>query len=88
MLIAWNRDHFRSVMKKIKKTKELLWRVEEDSVRTGDVEIVNQLKKEFNEPCEQEGKCGSKGLKYNGYKVVIKTLNFSMVYRLNRREET
>ena len=41
MLIAWNRDHFRSVMKKIKKTKELLWRVEEDSVRTGDVEIVN-----------------------------------------------
>ena len=45
MLAAWNRDHFRSVLKKIKKTKELLWRVEEDSVRTGDVEMVNQLKK-------------------------------------------
>ena len=59
MLTAWNRDHFRSVLKKIKKTKELLWRVKEDSVRRGDVEMVNKLKKEFNEPCEQEGKCAA-----------------------------
>lgn len=41
MLIAWNRDHFDSVLKKTKKIKDLLWKVEEALTRTGDVEMVN-----------------------------------------------
>ena len=49
MLKAWNRDHFGSVLQKIKKkTKELLWVAEEVSVRTGCLEKVNRLKKELN----------------------------------------
>ena len=74
--------------KKIKKTKELLWRADEDSVKIGDVEVVNQLKKELNELCKQKEKYGNKGSEYSGYKVGNKTLNFSIVYWLNGREET
>ena len=33
-------------------------------------------------------KCDSKGLEFNGYKVGIKTLNFSMVCPLNVNEGT
>ena len=33
-------------------------------------------------------KYGNKGSEYSSYKVGIKTLNFSIVYRLNGREET
>ena len=40
MLKAWNRDHFNSVQKNIKKLKEHLWRAEEDSIRFGVVSLV------------------------------------------------
>ena len=33
-------------------------------------------------------KCGNKGLEFSGYKVMIRTLNFSMVYQLNKSEGT
>nr|POE67010.1 hypothetical protein CFP56_76325 [Quercus suber] len=48
MLKAWNKDRFGSVLQKIKKTKELLWKAEEVSVRTGSIEEVSRLKKELN----------------------------------------
>ena len=56
MLTTWNRDHFGSVLKKIKKLKERLWRAEVDSVQSSDVEEVNRLKKGLNKLCEQEEK--------------------------------
>ena len=34
----------------------MLWRADEDSVKIGDVEVVNQLKTELNELCEQKEK--------------------------------
>ena len=54
MLMAWNRDHFGSVLKKIKTLKERLWRAEAVSVRSGDVDVVIRLKKELNDLCAQE----------------------------------
>ena len=51
MLTAWNRDHFGSVLKKIKTLKDRLWRAEANSVRFGEVDVVNRLKKELNELC-------------------------------------
>ena len=56
MLMAWNHDHFGNVLKKIKNLKERLWRAEVDSVRSGDVDLMNRLKKELNELCAQEEK--------------------------------
>ena len=56
MLTTWNRDHFGNVLKKIKNLKEWLWRAEVDSVRSGDVDLMNWLKKELNELCAQEEK--------------------------------
>ena len=56
MLTAWNHDHFGSVLKKIKKLKERLWKAEEDSVQSVDIEMANRLKKELNFLCEQEEK--------------------------------
>ena len=43
-------------VEKIKKPKERLWKAEEDSVQSSDVEMVNWLKKELNVLCEQKEK--------------------------------
>nr|POE90563.1 hypothetical protein CFP56_59866 [Quercus suber] len=43
MLKAWNKDRFGSVLQKIKKTKELLWKAEEVSVRTGSIEEARDV---------------------------------------------
>lgn len=37
MLKAWNRNRFGSVLQKIKKTKELLWKAEVVLARTGSM---------------------------------------------------
>ena len=52
MLTAWNRDHFGSVLKEIKKLKEQLCKAKVDSVQSGEVEEVNRLKMELNKLCE------------------------------------
>ena len=64
-----------------------MWKAEKDLVQSGDVEEVNRLKRSLTNYVSKRKKCGSKGLEFNGYKVVIKTLNFSMEYRLNGSEE-
>lgn len=35
MLKAWSKDHFGNVVQRIKRTKELLWKAEDFSARTG-----------------------------------------------------
>ena len=54
MLTAWNRDHFGSVLEKIKTLKERRWRAEAVSIRCGDVDVVIRLKNKLNDLCEQE----------------------------------
>jgi len=48
MLKKWSKAHFGYVTRKIKKIKELLWKAEEDLVRTGDIQEVVRLKSELN----------------------------------------
>ena len=48
MLKAWSRDHFGNMQKNIKKTKDRLWRAEEDSVKIGDYQEVAYLEAELN----------------------------------------
>ncbi|XP_065637926.1 uncharacterized protein LOC136071035 [Quercus suber] len=55
-LKAWSRDHFGHVQSSIKRTKEWLWRAEEDSVRSGICDEVDRLKKELNDLCDKEEK--------------------------------
>nr|POE74098.1 hypothetical protein CFP56_64342 [Quercus suber] len=56
MLKAWKRDQFGNVLQKIKKTKELLWRVEKEAVRSGRVDEVKRLKLELTDLCSKEEK--------------------------------
>ena len=44
MLKAWNRDWFGNVLQKIKEIKELLWRAEEEAVRSRNDGEVRRLK--------------------------------------------
>ena len=48
MLKKWSTAHFGNVTRQIKKVKELLWKAEEESVRTGDIQEVVRLKSELN----------------------------------------
>ena len=48
MLKKWSKAHFGYVTRQIKKIKELLWKAEEDLVRTGDIQEVVRLKSELN----------------------------------------
>ena len=67
MLKAWSKDHFRNVVQRIKRTKELLWKVEEFSARTGCWDEVERLKSELSSLCDkEEKKCGSKGHTFSG----------------------
>ena len=80
MLKAWSKDHFRNVVQRIKRTKELLWKVEEFSTRTGCWDEVERLKSELSSLCDkEEKKCGSKGHTFSGYKMGTKIQNSSMV---------
>ena len=54
LLTAWNHDHFENVLNKIKRTKELLWKAEEVSVRSRNFETVRWLKNELNELYDKE----------------------------------
>ena len=56
MLKAWSWDHFGNVQKNIKKAKDWFWRVEEDSIRTGDYNEVARLKAELNSLYDKEEK--------------------------------
>ena len=56
MLKAWNRDRFGNVLQKIKRTKELLWRAEEEAVRSRNDEGVRRLKQELAELYAKEEK--------------------------------
>nr|XP_023921575.1 uncharacterized protein LOC112033027 [Quercus suber] len=53
-LKRWSRQHFRNVKNQIKKTKELLWKAEEESIRTENIQEVDRLKTELNKLCEKE----------------------------------
>lgn len=48
LLKVWNHYHFKSVQRNIKKLKEQLWKVEEDSARTGDYVEVAHLRSELS----------------------------------------
>ncbi|KAL0008304.1 hypothetical protein SO802_009806 [Lithocarpus litseifolius] len=56
MLRAWNRDHFGSVQKNIKKLKEHQWKAEEDSIRSGIYTEVARIKSELSVLYEKEEK--------------------------------
>ena len=56
MLKAWNRDRFGNVLQKIKKTKELLWRAEEEAVRSRNDGEVRRLKQELAKLYSKEEK--------------------------------
>lgn len=54
LLTAWNRDHFSNVLNKIKRIKELLWKAEEVSVESGNLETVIRMKNELNKLYDKE----------------------------------
>ena len=56
MLKPWSKDHFGNVVQRIKRTKELLWKVEEFSARTGCWDEVERLKSELSSLCDKEEK--------------------------------
>ena len=47
LLKAWSRDHFGNVVQKIKRTKELLWKAEEEATRSGNSDEMERLKSEL-----------------------------------------
>ena len=47
LLKAWSRNHFGNVVQKIKWTKELLWKTEEEMARTRNSNDMERLKLEF-----------------------------------------
>lgn len=50
----WSRDHFGRVQSSIKRTKDRLWRAEEFSVRFGNCDKVDRLKKELHALYDKE----------------------------------
>ena len=46
-LKTWSRDHFGNVVQKIKRTKELLWKAEEEATRSGNPDEMERLKSEL-----------------------------------------
>ena len=70
------RDHFGSVLQKIKRTKELLWKAGEVSARSGTIDEVRRLKTKLNELYDKEErmwqqrswlqwlKCGDQNMKF------------------------
>ena len=55
-LKVWSREHFGNVKKHIKELKDRLWRAEDDSVRSGNLEEVECLKRELNVLYDKEEK--------------------------------
>ena len=56
MLKAWSKDHFGNVVQRNKRTKGLLWKVEEFSARTRYWDEVERLKLELSNLCDKEEK--------------------------------
>ena len=55
-LKAWSRDHFGHVQSSIKETKDQFWRAEDVSVRSGNCDEVDRLKKELHALYDKEEK--------------------------------
>lgn len=56
MLKAWSKDHFGNVVQRTKRTKELLWKAEDFSARTGCWDEVERLKSELSILYDKEEK--------------------------------
>lgn len=69
-------------MQMIKRTKELLWKAEVDLARTKCSDEMERLKGELDKLYDKEGKCGSKGHAFSGYRVGIRIQSSSMVLLL------
>ena len=53
-LKKWSRQHFGNVKNQIKKTTELLWKAEAESIRNGNCQEVERLKAELNKLCNKK----------------------------------
>ncbi|KAK7824472.1 hypothetical protein CFP56_034315 [Quercus suber] len=53
-LKRWSRQHFGNVKNQIQKMKELLWKAEVESIRTGNIQEVDRLKTKLNKLCDKE----------------------------------
>ena len=53
-LKAWSQDHFANILRKIKIAKEPLWRAEEASANSRNLEEIVYLKKELNSLYDKE----------------------------------
>ena len=56
MLKSWSKDHFGSVKRQLAKTKELLWKAEEEAANGGNYGNVIHLRRELNILLEKESK--------------------------------
>ena len=56
MLKSWSKDHFGSVKRQIAKTKELLWKAEEEAAKGGNYGNVTHLRKELNILLDKESR--------------------------------
>ena len=68
MLRKCSKAHFSNVTRQIKKIKKLLWKAEEDLVRTGDIQEIVRLKYREEQMWHQRSHV-------NGFKVGIRTRN-------------
>ena len=56
MLKSWSKDHFGSVKRQLAKTKELLWKAEEEAAKGGNYGNVIHLRKELKILLDKECK--------------------------------
>jgi len=76
MLKAWNSDRFGNVLQKIKEIKELLWRAEEEAVRSRNDGEVRRLKQELAELYAKEEKMWHQRSRLQWLQCVDQNINF------------
>ena len=76
MLKASNRDRFGNVLQKIKKIKDLLWRVEKEAVRSRNYGEVRRLKQELAELYAKEEKMWHQRSRLQWLQCVDQNVNF------------
>ena len=76
---AWSRDHFGNVVQKIKRTKELLWKAEEEATRSGNPDEMERLKSELRCLYYKEEKMWQQRSRLQRLQNRDKILDFSMV---------
>ena len=76
MLKAWSRDHFGSVLMRIKRTKDLMLRAKEASARTGFSNEVDRLKSKLNSLYDKEEKMRQQRSRLHWLKIVDHNTKF------------